>query len=215
MIFQRSLTVLILAALSLASSPGTASEKEERSDFTDPRDGQSYPTVTIGGMTWLARNLNFASRESYCYDDDKKNCARNGRLYRWEAALAACPEGWHLSTEFEWQALELAIGMPFKELQYRADRGSQEGGRLKRDGDLGFGVQFAGWRGYEKGGQFRHQEEATALWTATEADLNHAWHRHVDTNDDTIWRSRVVKTYAISLRCVQNRSEYDVLEENP
>ena len=191
------------------------SSEAKRGELTDPRDGQTYTTVEIGGMVWLARNLNYASRESYCYENSKENCDKNGRLYRWEAALAACPDGWHLSTEFEWQALELAIGVEFKELEYRAERGTEEGRRLKPGGDLGFDVQFAGWRGYELNGQFRRQGEAIALWTSTEADLNHAWHRHLDTNDDMIWRSRVVKPYALSVRCVQNRSEYDFPEENP
>lgn len=206
---------LIIGFVVIVSSTEAQSPKNVRGELTDPRDGQTYPTVEIGGMVWLARNLNYAGRESYCYEDRKENCDKNGRLYRWEAALAACPDGWHLSTEFEWQALEVAIGLPFEELEYRGERGTEEAGRLKQGGDLGLDVQFAGWRGYELNGQFRHQGEAIALWTSTEADFNHAWHRHMDTSDDMIWRSRVVKPYGLSVRCVQNRSEYDVPEENP
>ena len=201
----------------LAGVPDTDGEPGQN-ELTDRRDGQTYATVEIGGMVWMARNLNYAGRESYCYDDRRENCEQNGRLYRWEAALSACPDGWHLSTEFEWQALEIAIGLPFEELEYRGNRGTAEGARLKRDGDLGFDTQYAGWRGYEPRedqGMFRSQGRAAAFWTSTEADLNHAWHRDIDTGDDMIWRSRVVKPYALSVRCVQNRSEYDVDDPNP
>ena len=199
----------------LAGSSWAQSANNRLGDFTDPRDNQTYPTVAIGKMVWMARNLNWAGRESYCYENRQENCDANGRLYRWEVALAACPDGWHLATEDEWQALEMAIGLPFEELEYRSDRGTTEGGQLKQGGDLGFGIQFACCRGYEENGGFRRQGAAAAIWTATEADLNHAWHRHLDTDDDMIWRSRVVKPYALSVRCVQNRSEYDVPERHP
>ncbi len=49
--------------------------------FTDPRDGQSYDVVKIGGLTWFAENLNFATEGSVCPEDDSRNCDKYGRLY--------------------------------------------------------------------------------------------------------------------------------------
>ena len=210
-----SITWIVIALAGLACWTEAQPSEEKRTEFTDPRDHQSYPTVEIGGVVWMARNLNYASRESYCYENLQENCDRKGKLYRWEAAMAACPDGWHLSTEFEWQALEVAIGLPFEELEYRGNRGVREAARLKRGGNLGFEVVYAGWRGYEENGHFRSQGRNAAFWTSTEADLDHAWHRDIDTGDDMIWRSRVVKPYGLSVRCVQNRSEYDVPEPHP
>ena len=69
----------------------------------DTRDGQRYPIIKIGEDTWFGKNLNYTSEGSYCYDYDLENCKKYGHLYEWEAALKACPEGWHLSTEYEWQ----------------------------------------------------------------------------------------------------------------
>lgn len=201
-----ALATILLAVTILA--PAAPPPEARGSKFTDPRDDQTYRTITIDGITWMARNLNFNGPESYCYDNKPENCDKYGRLYRWESALAACPTGWHLSTEYEWQALELAIGVPFNELHGRANRGTNEGARLKPGGDTGFDNLYAGWRRYEDG-TYRALGENAAYWTATESDMEHAWHRDLDTDDDMVWRSRVVKPYALSVRCVQNRHECD------
>ncbi len=74
--------------------------------FTDPRDGQSYPTIAFLGKTWMTKNLNFALEEGYrCYDDNPENGKVYGGLYSWPAAQKACPPGWHLSTAEEWKML--------------------------------------------------------------------------------------------------------------
>jgi Tol biopolymer transport system component len=70
---------------------------------SDARDGNTYGTVDIAGMRWMTENLRYAVDGSVCFDNLPENCDRYGRLYSWEVALQACPDGWHLSTEFEWQ----------------------------------------------------------------------------------------------------------------
>ena len=199
---------LLVVAVAVAAAVATGEDRADPAEFEDPRDGQKYPTVEIAGMTWFARNLNFDAPHSWCYEEKKENCARYGRLYRWESALSACSAGWHLSTEYEWQAMELAIGLSFAELADRENRGTKQGARLKLHGDTGFDAQYGGWRRSEDGG-YEAAGKNAALWLATESDLEHAWHRDIDTGDDMIYRSQVIKPYGLSVRCVKNRHDRD------
>jgi len=72
-------------------------------------------------------------------------------------------------------------------------------------------ILYGGWR--RKNGTYSALGKNSALWTSTEADLAHAWHRDIDTEDDFIYRSRVVKSYALSCRCVKNWSVQDTIED--
>ena len=76
-----------------------------RGTFVDERDKKTYRYVTIGKLVWMAENLNFKIEDSWCYDDKKANCKKFGRLYNYDAAMRACPDGWHLPSLNEWKNL--------------------------------------------------------------------------------------------------------------
>jgi len=109
------LLLLVLAASCRPQSPSRdrdagLSATMHVNTMTDPRDGQSYPTFGINGKTWLARNLDYRSPSSWCYNNDDKQCALYGRLYTREAALKACPPGWKLPTIGDWIEITTALG---------------------------------------------------------------------------------------------------------
>ncbi len=80
------------------------------STFTDSRDGQTYDLVKIGNQTWFAENLNYQTIDSWCYDNASSNCDTFGRLYYWNSAMFACPQGFHLPSREEWNELIDTLG---------------------------------------------------------------------------------------------------------
>jgi uncharacterized protein (TIGR02145 family) len=129
-------------------------------EILDSRDGQSYRTIKIGTQTWLAGNLNIKLSgvdSGWCYNNAPDNCAKYGRLYTWNAAIAGnassvavasgirgvCPVGWHLPSDAEWGILIHAVGdseMAGKKLKAIIGWDGYNG-----TDEFGFGVLPGGW----------------------------------------------------------------------
>ena len=98
---------------------------------------ENYHSVKIGSHSWMVVNLNVSTfrngdsipqaktneewelagmygKPAWCYyDNDPKNEAKYGKLYNWYAVSdprGLAPEGWHISSDFEWVTLYNLLG---------------------------------------------------------------------------------------------------------
>ena len=102
-----------LVIVLVASGASLAAPKAKKNEIKDARDKQKYRTVVIDGRKWMADNLNYKMPGSTCYREDEDNCMVYGRLYTWETAQKACPAGFHLPTNEEFESLWKAAGGDF------------------------------------------------------------------------------------------------------
>jgi len=223
-----SLLALFLMACG-NDSPTSANHLKVRvrsGSMIDSRDGQTYKTVTIGSQTWLAQNMNYETKNSYCYDDNPTNCSKYGRLYTWAAAMdsaglwnshgkgcgnekmclpiypvrGVCPEGWHLPSKDEWNTLFKAVGDT-----------SIAGANLKsRMGwkDDGYGTDPFSFSAlpagmlYVKG--FVEKALFAYFWSSMEIDDGRAYNVVLYFDFDNAYLSVNFKNYGFSVRCLKD-----------
>ncbi len=112
--------------------------------WTDLRDGTEYGWVRYGDTEWMTSNLKFKVDSSYIYqgysvrnDDDESedNLEKYGRLYSYSSALKACPDGWRIPSDEDWQKLEQYLGMSSSESNSMDWRGNIARNMLTLKGD--------------------------------------------------------------------------------
>jgi uncharacterized protein (TIGR02145 family) len=171
--------------------------------YTDTRDGRIYTTITIGDQQWMQENLSYRKVPgSVYYNSDSANYSHYGRLYNWQAALEACPSGWHLASDEEWKTLEIEMGMSIPNADIIGWRGTTEGSKLVEGGTSGFEVLFAGQ--WYPGNYYGDEGDIGVFWTSTESDASNAWYRGFNTEHADIHRYAYPKDYKYSVRCLKN-----------
>ena len=186
-------------------------EKEATDGFLTDIDGNQYRVVQIGSMTWMAENLKVTrdkdgvSLQTYCYTDKAGKCEEFGRLYPWEDALKASPEGWRLPTSEDWKKLEIELGMDPDDALSFGWRGTDQGAQLKEGGSSGFDAMLSG---YKDGivlwdGRYFDIGYFGAFWSATEYDSLKSVAYFVYVTYDNVYKGSYDKTAALSIRCVK------------
>lgn len=178
------------------------SRKAARSDeFKDPRDKQSYRLVKIDGREWFGDNLNFKAENSYCYDDSDDNCMAYGRLYTWDAAKKACPAGFRLPSQEDFESLWTAAGADFN-AAYLLKTTYGWKGETNGNDTLKFSAMPAGNRFDDE--TYGNMNKFAFFWSGTAED---------GSNDARVWfmtnktmgfsYSAKPKIFGFSVRCVR------------
>jgi len=187
-------------------------------------------TVNIGGQVWMAENLNCNVKGSMCYGSAPENCEFYGRLYDWSTAMALpncndrtcasqinakhqgiCPDGWHIPSKAEWNAL-----MWYAEPSCESDSYCKTAGtKLKSENlwnlyekipigtdDYGFSALPGGGAGLTSG--FSSLRERGNWWSASEDAINMAFILDLTYNYESVSLNKGTKSAYSSVRCVQN-----------
>lgn len=220
------LTLLLITSVAFQ---GNAQPCGDAGPFIDPRDGNVYHTIQIGGQCWMSGNLRWLpevyhpSRISesearfyvYWYFDGDVEGAKTdenylmyGVLYNWHAALEACPPGWHLPLDSEWQELIGYLGGT-----------PQAGGKLKslrmdpephprwafpNEGatdEFGFSALPAGI--LYNDGQFGNRGNQSSFWSSTPYVEGQAWSQNLYGSGKLAFRHAFPWQDGFSVRCVR------------
>jgi uncharacterized protein (TIGR02145 family) len=188
--------------------------------FVDERDGTEYCITSIGTQVWMADNLQFAS-DSNAYLNPSNPSTVNavyGRLYTFDEAKQACPNGWHLPTDEEWKTMEMTLGMSAIQADALNDRGTDEGAQLKSveewNSSINAGIEgtnSVGFNALPSGewnpsfGPFFGLGTEASYWTASVYDTTDAsWMRALAYDNATINRSYATQKMGFACRCVKD-----------
>ncbi|MCD6345792.1 MAG: hypothetical protein J7L96_00085 [Bacteroidales bacterium] len=201
-------------ALTNASSGGI-----NYGELIDSRNGKTYRTVQLGTQIWMADNLNYPNGHGACWKGIESYCDTYGYLYTWHGANIACPHGWHLPTEQDWQTLELFLGVAQITIESYQSRGitMNVGGRLKdtrlwespnegATNETGFSAIPGSQRYWDGSWDDEGPSHTVHYWTATEStyDSNNVYYRTLYNDDVGITRGSIRKDVAFSVRCIKD-----------
>ncbi len=178
-------------------------------------DGNVYGTVEIGGVCWTTSNLkttryndgtNIAASGWSNYANDAANNNVYGKLYTYNVANSGnlAPEGWHIPTKAEWDALIAATGGE-----------SSAGASLKSTSSLWNAPNtgatnssgFTALPGGYDSGSFGHFDEGYFgyHWSTTQGTQStQAWCVGLSNSDTQAWVQSYAKVWKMSVRCVKD-----------
>jgi len=200
-------SILVLSAINSCKKDTTNNNNNNNtvvvpSTVTDG-GGNVYNVVKVGTQYWTKENSKLiTSTGSECYENSAANCTTYGRLYKYAAAINACPTGWRLPTDADWKTLEMFLGMS----QADADkvdwsRGTTEGTKLKVGGSTGFEAKFGGEANPQN--LFGNIGTDGYFWTSTTSDATDAYDREIS-GGVMIKRYFVNLQNSYSVRCIKN-----------
>jgi len=171
----------------------------------------------------MAENLNYKTKGSRCYGEDgnatynennekitsysgRAYCDKYGRLYNWETAKSACPDGWHLPDSSEWEVLIRAVGGEETAGKYlKSTKGWND-----VQGGSGNGTDTYSFSSLPGGGCYPNVIFANAgyfgqWWSSSEHDSEKAYYRFMGYDSEKVGLNDRKKYLLSSVRCVRDQ----------
>lgn len=205
-------------------------EAEKKKVLTPDLDLKIAKNVVIGKQVWMTANLNVDHYRNgdpipevhdpkewtglhtgaWCYyNNDPANGAAYGKLYNWYAVndqRGLAPEGWHVPSDTEWEALVQCLG-----------GSAVAGGKMKErrtthwnspntgaTNESGFSALPGGDR-YNFNGNYSDMGDYANFWSSTESSNNFAWSRLLIYGFSGVGRAnRSSKRLGFSVRCIKD-----------
>ncbi len=203
--------------------PLAVSVSGAESVFTDPDDGKSYAIKDYGTAgVWFIQN----SEKEVVGSIPCENPGY-GRLYTSSQAKLACPDGWHLPSDEEWNVLEQSINTTYNDnlaispsidsyLEYRGSYDvvmripaiwNRSASNARPDGTntSGFGAVPSGY--YLNGNGYKENGYSTIFMTSTPVDASnpdgnyYARAMHISQTGMARWLALSIGAYPV--RCVK------------
>ncbi|PIQ31081.1 MAG: hypothetical protein COW63_08660 [Bacteroidetes bacterium CG18_big_fil_WC_8_21_14_2_50_41_14] len=217
---KKKLSLLFLIGIILQNVLITSCKKDEdkttpngaaSGEITDTRDGKVYKWRKIKDQTWFVENLNYVTSDSWTYDGSASNGDLYGRLYTWQDALYACPNGWHVPNDNEWNTLFIGLGVNPTEVDNIGWMGSDQGLQLRAtsgwengngNNSSGFNALPGGWR--YTNGEFAHLGVSAVWWSASDSSDMKAFTRGLGHEINKVYREYDYKWMGYSVRCIKD-----------
>ena len=153
-------------------------------------------TVVVAGQVWMKKNVSVPVPNSFWYERDSVANKPYGRLYFFSSAMAACPKGWHLPTDEEWQVLIDHFGGD-----------SLAATALMEGGVSGLNLTLSGYRSANSSNDlFGKKGEQGFYWTSTVKGEQTAYGRMLSKGSPVITDQFYRRANAFSVRYVKDGS---------
>jgi len=192
-------------------------------------DGNQYSTINVGNDLWMAENLavthyndgtpiaNITDNDQWIvtlspamrwYDNNEEIYKQIGALYNWYVVETGklCPQGWHVSTEKEWELLAWTVsGNAIAGNKLRA-----KGNDIWKPSE-NIGTDFIGFNALPGGfvhdftGKTSSFGEYASFWTSDEYSRAFGWGRSIHINNPELRRFNDGKKGGFSVRCVKDK----------
>ena len=190
-------------------------------------DGNVYSTVVIGTQTWMAENLKVTKYRNGDnithittnsdwpndtdgaygdYNNNPTNSDTYGRLYNWYAvdnSSGLCPEGWHVPTSEEYNALKTHLGTNAGQKMKEAGTEHWDSTTTGTDSNSsGFTALPAGRRHYNSGA-FQNLVKFNYLWVSSSTGT-YSTYWYLKSDYTTFSIASADKKFGFSVRCLKD-----------